>query len=246
MHQTADFARDHDLMIHTHLAETVDEERFCMEKTGFRPAGYMDSLGWMGSNSWYAHCVHMTDEEIRMMGERSAGVSHCPSSNMRLGSGIARIKEMLDSGVKVSLGVDGSASNDSGNMLNEIRNAMLISRLREEQFWLSARDVLRIATKGGANALGRQDIGELSVGKQADIVLFSLNHLEYAGSLSDPLAALVFSVRTNPVDYLIVNGKILINKGKSSHNEDQLISKHNILSEKMLNNAELNTGLKFR
>jgi cytosine/adenosine deaminase-related metal-dependent hydrolase len=164
---------------------------------------------------------------------------------MRLGSGIARIKEMIDAGVKVSLGVDGSASNDSGNMLLEIRNAMLLSRLREEKYWLGARDVLRMATNGGAKALGRNDIGELSVGKQADLSLFSMNHIEYAGGMSDPLAALVFSARTNPVDYLIVKGEILIDKGESKLDEAKLILEHNAISKKMIDQAKKNTGINF-
>lgn len=245
MKSTAEFATANNLMIHTHLAETIDEEKFCLEKTGFRPAGYMDSLGWMSNNSWYAHCVHLNDEEIQMMGSRGVSISHCPSSNMRLGSGIARIREMLDADVNVSLGVDGSASNDSGNMLLEIRNAMLLSRLREEKFWLSARDVLRMATNGGAKALGRTDIGELAIGKQADLSLFSLNQIEYAGGMSDPLAALIFSARLNPVDYLIVKGNILIKNGESTLDENILISEHNRISNKMLENAKRNTGINF-
>ncbi|MBT3251578.1 MAG: 8-oxoguanine deaminase [Candidatus Marinimicrobia bacterium] len=245
MKTTAEFAKANNLMIHTHLAETVDEEKFCLDKTGFRPAGYMDSLGWISNNSWYAHCVHLNNEEIQLLGSRGAGISHCPSSNMRLGSGIARIKEMIDAGVKVSLGVDGSASNDSGNMLLEIRNAMLLSRLREEKYWLGARDVLRMATNGGAKALGRNDIGELSVGKQADLSLFSMNHIEYAGGMSDPLAALVFSARTNPVDYLIVKGEILIDKGESKLDEAKLILEHNAISKKMIDQAKKNTGINF-
>jgi len=245
MRQTVEFAKVNNLMIHTHLAETIDEEKFCLEKTGFRPVEYMESLGWMTDFSWFAHCVHMNEKEIQMMGSRGAGVSHCPSSNMRLGSGIAKIREMLDGGVNVSLGVDGSASNDSGNMLMEIRNAMLISRLREEKYWLGARDVLTMATKGGANALGRNDIGELSIGKQADLSLFSMNHIEYAGGMSDPLAALVFSARTNPVDYLIVNGEILIDKGESKFDEAKLITEHNIISEQMIDQAKKNTGINF-
>ena len=173
------------------------------------------------------------------------GISHCPSSNMRLGSGIARIKEMLKAGVAVSLGVDGSASNDSSNMLSEIRQAMLLSRLRKPEFWLTAREVLRIATRGGAAALGRNDIGELSVGKQADIALFSLDHLEYAGSLSDPLAALVFTQRMRSVDYLIINGKVRIKKRETDIDLKKLISDHNRISAELIQRAQKNTGIDF-
>ncbi|MFQ6608860.1 MAG: 8-oxoguanine deaminase [Fidelibacterota bacterium] len=218
MKYTADFAIAHNLLMHTHLAETLDEEKFCLELYGERPIDYIDKLGWMNSNAWYAHAIHLNDDEINRMASKGVGVSHCPTSNMRLGSGIARIKEMMDAGVQVSLGVDGTASNDSGNMLLEIRNAMLLSRLREKQFWLTARDVLWMATRGGAAVLGREDIGQLSVGKQADLALFSLDSITYAGGGSDPIAALIFSIRTSPVDYLIVNGTVVIRQGKSQVN----------------------------
>ena len=245
MKQTAELAKEKNLMFHTHLAETIDEENFCIEKFGMRPAKYLESLGWINGNAWVAHAVHLSDEEIEKMGKCGMGIAHCPSSNMRLGSGIARIKEMLKVGVSVSLGVDGSASNDSSNMLSEIRQAMLLSRLRKPEFWLTAREVLRIATRGGAAALGRNDIGELSIGKQADIALFSLNHLEYAGSLSDPLAALVFTQRMRPIDYLIINGKIRIKKGKSKIDLQKLIEDHNRISAELIKRAQQNTGIDF-
>ncbi|NQU68701.1 MAG: 8-oxoguanine deaminase [Candidatus Marinimicrobia bacterium] len=245
MRETAVFAKDNNLMIHTHLAETLDEERFCLQQYGMRPVEYIRSLGWLTDNSWYAHSVHLNDEEIREMGSANVGVSHCPTSNMRLGSGIARIKELLDSGVKVSLGVDGSASNDSGNMLMEIRNTMLISRLRESQHWLTARDVVSMATRGGAQVLGRDDIGQLSPGKCADICMFDMNRLEYAGGMSDPLAALVFSVRTAPVDYLFINGQIVIKDGFTQIKEESLISDHNRISQTMIEQAQQKTGISF-
>ncbi|MBT3169252.1 MAG: 8-oxoguanine deaminase [Candidatus Cloacimonetes bacterium] len=245
MKQTAELAKKENLMIHTHLAETIDEENFCIEKFGDRPAKYLENLNWIGGNVWVAHAVHLSDEEIAKMGKCGMGISHCPSSNMRLGSGIARIKEMLQAGVAVSLGVDGSASNDSSNMLSEIRQAMLLSRLRKPEFWLTAREVLRIATRGGAMALGRDDIGSLEVGKQADIAMFSLNQLEYAGALSDPLAALVFTQRMRPVDYLMVNGKVQIENGKSKINLENLIIKQNEISKNLIIKAQQNTGVNF-
>ncbi|NOZ76076.1 MAG: amidohydrolase family protein, partial [FCB group bacterium] len=165
MKSTAELAREAGVQIHTHLAETLDEETFCLERFGVRPVAYADQLGWLTSNAWYAHAVHLNDQEIDAMGAAGVGISHCPSSNMRLGSGIARIKELLNAGVNVSLGVDGSASNDSGNMLMEMRNALFLSRLRKSDDWLTARDVLWMATRGGAAVLGRDDIGELSVGE---------------------------------------------------------------------------------
>ena len=245
MKSTAEFALANGLQMHTHLAETLDEEAFCVEQYGYRPAAYADNLGWMNSNAWYAHAIHLNDEEIKKMADTGTGMSHCPTSNMRLGSGIARIKEMMENGVRVSIGVDGSASNDAGNMLMDIRNAMMISRLREEEYWLTARDVLWMATRGGASVLGRNDIGQLTVGKQADIALFSIEGLEYAGGQSDALASLVFSVRTNPVDYLIVNGKIQIEKSQTNIDEKTLASSHNRIAESMLTKAQNKTGIKF-
>jgi len=245
MKQTAEFASANGLQIHTHLAETLDEEAFCIDSFGLRPVGLMQELNWLTPNSWYAHSVHLNDDEIRIMGENQVGVSHCPSSNMRLGSGIARIRELLDANVKVSLGVDGSASNDSGDMLLEMRNAMLISRLREQENWLNARDVLRMATRGGAAALGRNDIGELAVGKQADLALFDMNDLAQAGSMSDPLASLIFTTRQRPVDYLIIQGRVVLERGVSGVNESELMSKHNRLAAEMIEQAKQRTKIDF-
>jgi len=245
MRLTAEYAKANNLIIHTHLAETLDEEKFCIEKYGKRPVEYVDSLGWISGNAWFAHTVHLNDNEIKLMGKAGCGVSHCPSSNLRLGSGIARIKEMIDVGISVSLAVDGSASNDSSNMLSEVRNAMLLSRIREEQYWLTARKVLWMATCGGAQVLGRNDIGELSVGKQADIAMFSVDSLEYAGGMSDPLASLVFTIRTSPVDYLIVNGKVQVRNGKLDFDEKKHIQEHNRISAEMLRKAAKNSGINF-
>ena len=245
MKQTAAFASSNGLQIHTHLAETLDEEAFCLESFGLRPVGLMQELNWLTSNAWYAHSVHLNDDEIKVMGENQVGISHCPSSNMRLGSGIARIRELLDAKVNVSLGVDGSASNDSGDMLLEMRNAMLISRLREQNFWLTARDVLRMATRGGAAVLGRHDIGQLSVGKQADLALFDMSGLAQAGSLSDPIASLIFTSRQHSVDCLIVQGKIIMEHGDSKADEIDLVSRHNRIAAEMLEMATQRTKIEF-
>jgi 8-oxoguanine deaminase len=245
MKQTSEYARINGLQIHTHLAETLDEEAFCLESFGLRPVGLMQKLNWLTSNAWYAHSVHLSDDEIKIMGENQVGISHCPSSNMRLGSGIARIRELLDAHVSVSLGVDGSASNDSGDMLLEMRNAMLISRLREQAYWLTARDVLKMATRGGAAALGRTDVGQLSIGKQADLALFGMADLAQAGSLSDPIASLIFTTRQRPVDYLIVQGKIIMEGGDSQLDEKVLVSKHNRISTEMLHLASQRTKIDF-
>jgi cytosine/adenosine deaminase-related metal-dependent hydrolase len=245
MKQTALYAGEKGLQIHTHLAETLDEENFCLDTFGMRPVALMDSLGWLSENSWYAHCVHLNDDEIELMGKRKVGISHCPSSNMRLGSGIARIRECLDAGIKVSLGVDGSASNDSGNMLLEMRNALLISRLREEKCWLTARDVVGMATRGGAAVLGRDDIGQLVQGKQADLALFDMRGLAQAGALSDPLAALIFTTRESAVDRLIIQGNSVIQKGRHAVDEINLAEKHNQIAQDMLQRAGTRTGINF-
>jgi cytosine/adenosine deaminase-related metal-dependent hydrolase len=245
MIQTAEYAKAKKLLIHTHLAETQDEEEFCMEKFNHRPIDYIKSLGWLEENAWFAHAVVLSDDDIQKLGHAGCSCSHCPSSNMRLGSGIARIKESLEHNVNVSLAVDGSASNDSSNMLSELRNALLLSHLRNEQYWLTTREVLWMATRGGAKALGRDDIGQIALGKQADLAIFSLNSMEYAGSLSDPLAALLFTVRMSPVNYLIVNGKIKVKDGKLNFDQNKHIHEHNQVAEKMLNRAIKNSEIDF-
>lgn len=245
MQSTADFAHANNLRLHTHLAETLDEEHFCLKTFGKRPLDYVESLGWLNGRAWFAHCVHLNDAEIRRMGAAGVGIAHCPTSNLRLGSGIAPVRKLMAAGVKVSLGVDGSASNDSGNMLAEIRNAMLVSRLLPQEEWLSARDVLAMATRGGAAVLGRSDIGELTPGKQADLALFSLGSPEYSGGLSDPLAALVFSARSAPADFVIVKGNILVDHGKPVMDSAALIREQNRLSRNMLESASIRTGIDY-
>lgn len=245
LQNTAEYAKANGLRIHTHTAETLDEEQFCLDTYGKRPVDYLDSLGWIDSHTWHAHAVHLSDDDIKRMGEVHAGVAHCPDSNMRLGSGIARVREMIDAGIAVGLGVDGSASNDSGNLLTGVRNAMMVSRLRDREYWLTARDALRIATRGGAEALGRSDIGQLTVGKRADLALFDVRGIEYAGGMSDPLAALVFSVRMSPVDWLIVEGNVRIRRGVSEIDESALVRKHNEIAEEMLRRAGKNSGIDF-
>ncbi len=246
MRHTARFARANGLMMHTHLAETLDEERFCLRAFGQRPLDFVDGLGWLADNTWFAHAVHLNADEITRLGAAGVGVSHCPSSNLRLGSGIAPVKELLEAGVAVSLAVDGSASNDSSNILLETRNAMLLSRLREEQHWLTARDTLWMATRGGARALGRDDIGQLIPGKRADLALFSVEGVEYAGGLADPLAALVFNVRQSPVDYLVVDGQVRIRAGATGIDEYKLVDRHNAIAAEMLDRAARQTGIDYR
>jgi len=194
MRRTADLARDRGVRLHTHLAETQDEEDFCLETFGARPLQYAEDLGWAGPDVWYAHGVFIDDEEIGRMATAGTGVAHCPSSNMRLASGIAPIAKYLDAGVPVGLGVDGSASNDGSNMLGEARLAMLLARLASSPGigdgpQMAARTALELATLGGAAVLGRDDIGSLATGKCADFFTLDLSRLEFAGALHDPVAA---------------------------------------------------------
>lgn len=190
MRQTAALAKQRGVMLHTHLAETFDENAFCLQMFGLRPLDYLESVDWLHERTWLAHGIHFNDAEIQRMGAARIGVSHCPSSNMVLASGIARTKEMEAAGVKVGLGVDGSASNDGSNLIQEVRQALLIGRLRYQADEVSHLDALRWATKGSAQVLNRDDIGELAVGKQADLALFSLAEARFSGA-HDALAALV-------------------------------------------------------
>ncbi|MCF8333998.1 MAG: 8-oxoguanine deaminase [Bacteroidales bacterium] len=247
MKQTVEMGNEYNLQIHTHLAETLDEQQFCLDTFGMRPFAYLQSLGWIRDNAWFAHSIHLNDEEVALAGKHKMGVTHCPTSNMRLGSGIARIKDLLRSGARVSLGVDGSASNDSSNMLMELRNAMLLSRLREQDKWLTAEDVFYMGTRGGSDVLNRSDIGQISEGKQADLNLMSIDRVEYSGAQHDPLAALVFSVAMQPFDYVVVNGKIVVREGKVPHvDEKEMIKKHQELSDRIISNADRKSKKGYR
>ena len=245
MKESAILARKYGVHLHTHLAETQDEEEFCLQKFGYRPVAYMQSVDWVGQDVWFAHSVHVSNKEIDVYVKEGCGVAHCPSSNMRLASGIAPIRDMLKAGVKVGLGVDGSASNDGSSMLAEVRQAMLLARLKsglegaslsstgEEIF--TARQALEVATRGGASVLGREDIGSLETGKCADFIGFKLDHLEFAGALHDPLAALVFC-QSRQVDMNYVHGKAVVKDGELTGLDLQAhIEKHNQASKRLLN-----------
>ena len=190
MRESAQLADDLDVRLHTHLAETLDEEAFCLERFGCRTVDYLERVGWLSNRTWLAHGIHFDDDEIRRLGEAGVGVAHCPGSNMMLASGICRNLELEKSGVNIGLAVDGSASNDSSNLIAEARLAMYLQRLRYGAASVSHLDALRWATAGSAAVLGRTDIGELAVGKQADLALFKTDGLSFAGS-HDPLAALL-------------------------------------------------------
>jgi cytosine/adenosine deaminase-related metal-dependent hydrolase len=244
MKQCAGLARKYGVHLHTHLAETQDEEEFCLERFGYRPVAYMQSVDWVGQDVWFAHSVHVTQTEIELYSSEGCGVAHCPSSNMRLASGIAPLRQFIKAGVKVGLGVDGSASNDGSHMLAEIRQAMLLARLKAGldggslsstgSEILTARQALELGILGGASVLGRKDIGSLAVGKCADFIGFKLNKLDYAGALHDPVAALVFCQSTG-VDFNYVHGKPVV-KDRQLIGLDlpAHIEKHNKASRRLL------------
>ncbi|MFB8348178.1 8-oxoguanine deaminase [Streptomyces niveus] len=210
MRQGAELARRKGVRLHTHGSETVEEEQFCKELFGMGPTDYFESTGWLGSDVWMAHCVHMNDSDIAAFGRTGTGVAHCPSSNARLAAGIARVPDMLRAGVPVGLGVDGTASNESGELHTELRNALLINRLgAHRESALTARQALRLGTHGGAQVLGRADqIGSVETGKLADLVLWKLDTLAHS-SIADPVVALVLGAAA-PVTLSLVNGRTVV------------------------------------
>lgn len=233
LRQTASLARSYGVRLHTHVAETRDEEDYCLARVGLRPVDYMRSLGWMGHDVWYAHAVFLTDAEIALLAETRTGVAHCPTSNMRLGSGIAPIHEYLLAGVPVGLAVDGSASNDSGHMLAEVRQALLLQRVTKGADALSARAALEMATTGGAAVLGRDDIGALAPGMAADLIGINVDGLDMAGAQADPLAALVFCSPPK-VSLSVINGRVLVEGGRLLGVElDELVARHNQESRRL-------------
>lgn len=217
MIETAKLARSHNVMLHTHLAETEDENDFCLQMFGMRPLDYLESVGWLSNDVWLAHGIYFNDQEIKRLGEAQVGICHCPSSNMILASGICRTKELEAAGVKIGLGVDGSASNDGSNMIQEVRQALMINRLRYPAYEVTHLDALYWATKGSAKVIGRDDIGELAVGKQADLALFKLDELRFSGS-HDPLAALVLC-GAHSADAVMCKGNWLV-KNRELLNQD--------------------------
>jgi len=248
MRQSAKLAREYGVHLHTHLAETADEEDFCLDMFGHRPVAYMQEVDWIGNDVWFAHSVHVNHDEIQLYADTGCGVAHCPNSNMRLGSGIAPILEMLTMGVKVGLGVDGSASNDSSHLLAEARQAMLLSRVGagvmgasrssdDAPPLMTARQALEIATRGGAAVLGRDDIGSLEVGKCADLFAINLHRIDYAGALHDPVAAALFCT-PQKVDLNIVGGKVIVKDAQMvTVDEPTLVRKHNQASARLVNGS---------
>jgi 8-oxoguanine deaminase len=247
MRRTADLARENGVRLHTHLAETLDEESYCQQTYGCRPVEYLRRLGWLGPDVWLAHCVHLSAEEVSLFGQTGTGVAHCPSSNFRLGSGIAPVRAMLEAGVAVGLGVDGSASNDTSNMLAEARQALLAHRIgADPSRWVTAEDALWMATRGGARCLGRDDIGSLEPGKCADLVLVDTRRLSYAGASSDLVAALVFSPFPEPVDTAMVNGRVVVEGGELvGVDVPALVAQADAIAEGLLRRASERTGRNY-
>jgi len=235
MRDSADLARDYGVSMHTHLAENLDDVNYSLERYGRTPARYAEDLGWLGPDVWHAHCVQLDEEGIYLFGASGAGVAHCPCSNMRLGSGIAPIGAMRRAGVPVGIGVDGSASNDAAHILSEARQAMLLQRVGFGPEAMTARDALEIATLGGARVLGRSDIGALAPGMAADLAIFDLNTIAFAGALHDPVAALIFGGPTSAA-YTIVNGRVVVREGRiTTIDLPSLIRDHNQAAMTLIN-----------
>jgi cytosine/adenosine deaminase-related metal-dependent hydrolase len=223
MRESAELARRHGLTLHTHLAETAEEEEYCSALYGCTPVEYLDELGWLAEDVWCAHCVHLSEPEVQRFADTGTGVAHCPTSNLRLGAGVAPVNEMLDRGVRVGLGVDGSASNERSDLFLEVKQALLVARGRRGPEALTARDALRLATRGGASVLRRDNIGSLEPRKRADIAVWSLNGLELAGA-ADPVAGLVFSA-PHRVDRLFVGGQEIVRDGQLKRADETEIAR---------------------
>ncbi len=235
MADSAQLARQYGVSMHTHLAEDTDDVAYSLEKFGRTPARYAEELGWLGPDVWHAHCVRLDREGIRLFAASGTGVAHCPCSNMRLGSGIAPIGRMRKAGVPVGLGVDGSASNDSGSLMSEMRQAMLLQRVKYGAGAMTGRQALEIATVGGAQVLNRTDIGCIAPGMAADLAIFDLNDLQFAGALHDPVSALALCGPVAPL-HTLVNGRFVVQDRRlTTIDLGKLIRRHNQLAEVLIN-----------
>ncbi|MCU0570659.1 MAG: 8-oxoguanine deaminase [Oculatellaceae cyanobacterium Prado106] len=236
MRESAALARSHPgVRLHTHLAENRSDVEYSLATFGLTPGDFAASVGWIGSDVWHAHCVQLDDKAIQQFGQTGTGVAHCPCSNMRLASGMAPIRKMLNHQVPVGLGVDGSASNDTSNLFNEARTAFLLARVREQDASaMTARDALELATLGGAKVLGRDDIGALAPGMSADFIAINVDRVEFAGALQDAIAALIFC-QVNRVDYSFINGRKVVDQGRVTTIElETLIEKHNRCAHQLI------------
>lgn len=236
MRESTRLADEYNVLLHTHLAETVDEEEFCLQSFGARPVDYVEELGWLRKDAWFAHLVHVSEQDIAKLAAAESGLAHCPSSNMTLGSGIAPVVPMGKTAMRIGIGVDGSASNDASSMIREVRQAMLLQRVRYGAESFSARDALYLATMGGARVLHREgEIGSIEVGKAADLITFDMSGIEFAGAQSDPLAAIVHCGAEH-VDTAMVNGEIRVHEGRLvDESLYRLIPRHNEISLRLIN-----------
>ena len=238
MRETAQMARAYEVGLHTHLAENVEDIDYSLASFGMRPGEYIEAVDWVGHDVWHAHCVQLDKGEIDLFARTGTGIAHCPCSNMRLASGIAPVREMLNAGVNIGLGVDGSASNDSGHMLNEARQAMLLQRVMKTGDALTARQSLAIATRGGAAVLGRDDIGQLAPGYAADIAAFDCRGIDFAGAAWDLLAGLLFCGSTK-TSYTIINGKIIVDQGHLvTMDMPKLLENHHAMTADLMRKAQ--------
>ena len=238
---SAELARDKGVRLHTHLAETLDEEDFCREHFGCTPVDYMESLGWLGDDVWFGHGIHLDDDAVRKVGASRTGVAHCPSSNGRLGSGICRTRDLRDAGAPVGLGVDGSASNEASDLLSEARMALLFARAKGGPKALSVRDTLEMATIGGARALGwDRDIGSLEVGKQADVALWRVDTLPHV-DIVDPVAGVVLGSNP-PLERLLVAGRTVVERDRLvTVDEETVAAQSAAASRTLLSRAGIST-----
>jgi cytosine/adenosine deaminase-related metal-dependent hydrolase len=232
MEESAALARRLGLLLHTHLAETVEEEEYCRELYDCRPVEYLERVGWLENDVWCAHCIHLSREEVERFGDRGVGVAHCPTSNLRLGAGVAPVRELLDANVAVGLGVDGSASNERSDLFAEVKQALLVARGRGGPGALAAREAIRLATRGGARVLGRDDLGSLEPGKRADIAVWRTDGLELAGA-DDPVAGLVLS-GPHRIDTLLVGGERVVADGRLLRADE-----HEVAAEQRRQSARL-------
>jgi cytosine/adenosine deaminase-related metal-dependent hydrolase len=233
MRESAELARRRGLTLHTHLAETVEEEAYCRELYGCSPVEFLEEVGWLAADVWCAHCVHLSADEVQRFADTGTGVAHCPTSNLRLGAGVAPVREMLDAGVRVGLGVDGSASNERSDLFLEVKQALLVARGRHGATAMTVREALRLATRGGASVLKREDIGSIEAGKRADVAVWPLDGLELAGA-ADPVAGLVLS-GPHRVDRLFVAGEQIVRDGHLLRvDEDEIARDHRKVAARFL------------
>ena len=234
MRESAQMARSYGVRLHTHLAENDEDIAYSREMFGMSPGEYAEDVGWIGDDVWHAHCVKLTDEEMSLFARTGTGVAHCPNSNMRTAAGIAPIRKMLDVGVPVGLGVDGAAANDAGHLLAEARQSLLLQRVLGGPSALTAREALEMATLGGAQVLGRDDVGSLAPGMAADFVAFDLNQIGFIGTSADLAASLIFCHPVN-VSYSVINGKLVIDRGRlTTIDLPVIMERHNAISRALI------------